>query len=240
MEKELDTKLTEAKKKEELPISFLTAFISKGWDEVGILKEEITAIKRDFSGTAKVANLIQDLVDAYLICIGQLELHLHNNDYIEYPEAEDANKLVESFLDTDVEIEEPVLGKVNIPDLSVKEVEDQEEVSGDFADKMNFLAKDEQEAIDGYDKVIDTLGDGASDFVKDQLEKIKTEEEAHKDYLEKVQEDPTIEYTEPLDTEETGEDMPEVIEIKKVSVEPFEYFCDFPELSIEDLRDEEE
>lgn len=238
MEKELTTKLNEAVKKEELPISFLTTFISKGWDEVGMLKEEIAAIQHDFAGTTKVAKLIQDLVDAYLICIGQLELHLHNNDYISYPEAEDANKLIEDLQDTEIEIEEPDLGKVNIPEVT-KETTDIDVNSDIFKDKMDFLAKDEQEAIDGYDEVLDTLGDETSDFVKDQLKKIKTEEEAHKDYLEKVQEDPSIEYTEPLEAEEPAEEAPETISIKKISIEPFEYFCDFPELSIEDLHNED-
>jgi len=76
-------KLNESK--EALPVSFLTDFISKGWEEVGYLKADIEAIKEAYKNTDKIAELIQGLIDAYLVCIGQLELHLHDKNYIEYP-----------------------------------------------------------------------------------------------------------------------------------------------------------
>jgi hypothetical protein len=72
--------------KENLPVSFLTDFISKGWEEVGYLTANIEAIKHSFKGTKKVEDLIQSLVDAYLVCIGQLEAHISDKNYIDYPE----------------------------------------------------------------------------------------------------------------------------------------------------------
>lgn len=72
--------------KEALPIAFLTDFISKGWEEVGYLKADIEAIKEVYKGTKPIEALIQDLIDAYLVCIGQLEAHLHDNKYLDYPE----------------------------------------------------------------------------------------------------------------------------------------------------------
>ena len=72
--------------KENLPIAFLTDFISKGWEEVGYLKADIEAIKEAYKGTKPIEGLIQDLIDAYLVCIGQLEAHIHDNKYLEYPE----------------------------------------------------------------------------------------------------------------------------------------------------------
>jgi len=80
-EKLAEAKLTESKEK--LPISFLTDFVSRGWDDVGYLKETIKSIKETFSGTKKVEDLLQALVDAYLVCIGQLELHLQDKDYLD-------------------------------------------------------------------------------------------------------------------------------------------------------------
>ena len=77
----------------------------------------------------------------------------------------------------------------------------------DFEDQMDYLAKDEDEAIEGYEKVIDKVED---ERIAAELEKIKTEEEAHKDFLETVKEDPTAEYVEPLSTEEVEETVPEV------------------------------
>ena len=80
-EKLAETKLTESKEK--LPISFLTDFVSRAWDDVGYLKETIKSISESFSGTKKVEELLQALVDAYLVCIGQLEAHLQAKDYLD-------------------------------------------------------------------------------------------------------------------------------------------------------------
>ena len=64
-----------------------------------------------------------------------------------------------------------------------------------FDEQMDFLAKDEQEAIEGYEKVIAIVVD---EHVKEQLTKILVEEKAHKAFLEQVKLDKSIEYTEPL------------------------------------------
>ena len=68
--------------KEALPVSFLTDMVSKGWDEVGYLKEASSAIREQYSDTAAVETLMQDLMDAYLVFIGQLELYLHKEENI--------------------------------------------------------------------------------------------------------------------------------------------------------------
>ena len=96
-EKLAETKLTESKEK--LPISFLTDFVSRGWDDVGYLKETIKSISESFSGTKKVEELLQALVDAYLVCIGQLEAHLQAKDYLD---TDIDNKLTE---DVDIHID---------------------------------------------------------------------------------------------------------------------------------------
>ena len=72
-----------------------------------------------------------------------------------------------------------------------------------FDEQMDFLAKDEQEAIDGYEKVLELVDD---DFVKEQLTKILEEERAHKEYLEKVKEDKTLEYSHEHKEEEPKEE----------------------------------
>ena len=96
-EKLAETKLTASKEK--LPISFLTDFVSRGWDDVGYLKETIKSISESFSGTKKVEELLQALVDAYLVCIGQLEAHLQAKDYLD---TDIDNKLTE---DVDIHID---------------------------------------------------------------------------------------------------------------------------------------
>ena len=65
-----------------------------------------------------------------------------------------------------------------------------------FDDQMDYLAKDEDEAIKGYKKVIKKVDNSN---VKSQLKKIETEEKAHKDFLTKVKKNKDIKYTEPLE-----------------------------------------
>ena len=70
-----------------------------------------------------------------------------------------------------------------------------------FDEQMDFLAKDEQEAIEGYEKIISLLDPEKDANVIEQLEKIKIEEIAHKEFLEKVKKDKSIKYEEPLPEE---------------------------------------
>lgn len=72
--------------KEKLPIDFITQFISKGWEEVGNIKASIDAIKQSFTNTKEVAEVLQELSDAYLIAIGQLQGILQDKKYVEVPE----------------------------------------------------------------------------------------------------------------------------------------------------------
>ena len=81
--------------KEELPITFITSFVSRGWEEVGMLKEQIKALKAEFKNIGKIEEILQGLIDAYLINIGQLELFLHENDYVEVPAVEAAEEAAE-------------------------------------------------------------------------------------------------------------------------------------------------
>lgn len=60
-----------------------------------------------------------------------------------------------------------------------------------FDEQMDFLAADEQEAIEGYEKVIDLVDD---ENVKIQLQKILEEERAHKAFLEEVKQNRNLVY----------------------------------------------
>ena len=59
--------------------------------------------------------------------------------------------------------------------------------------------KTPQEAIEGYDKVLDNIED---EKVKDNLEHIRDEEVAHKEYLDAAKEDPTVDYEHEESSEE--------------------------------------
>ena len=87
---------------------------------------------------------------------------------------------------------------------------DAEDVDDDFGvanmsyeEKMDFLADDEEEAIDGYDEVIDTIED---EHVKDQLEHIRDEEIAHKEFLDAAKEDSSVSYEDFEHEEDEEED----------------------------------
>lgn len=84
---------------------------------------------------------------------------------------------------------EDTLKDLNIDVEDVKEVK--EEADTDLNDKLDFLSKDEDEAIEGYDKVISEIDD---DHLKDQLNHIRDEEVAHKEFLDDAKEDPSIDY----------------------------------------------
>lgn len=67
---------------------------------------------------------------------------------------------------------------------------------------LDFLAKDEEEAIAGYDKVIADLGDNP---LAEQLQKIRDEEEAHLNFLNEAKENPNLKYEDPAHEQEDEE-----------------------------------
>ncbi len=129
-------KVTLKESKEQLPLSFLTDFVSRGWENIGMLKQEIAAIKEEFSGTKKVEELLQNLVDAYLICVGQLELHMQNKDYLDFPD-----EAKEESLKEDLSLKE-----------SEEETEDDEKIEAEevldvLKDKIDIHGEDDMITI---------------------------------------------------------------------------------------------
>ena len=66
---------------------------------------------------------------------------------------------------------------------------------------LEFLAKDEEEAIDGYDEVISKLGNSP---IVEQLKKIRDEEVAHLNFLNEAKENPNLEYVDPNEVQEAS------------------------------------
>lgn len=100
---------------------------------------------------------------------------------------------------------------------------DIEKIPETFEDMMDFLAKDEEEAIDGYEKVIAKLDD---EHIIKELRKIETEEKAHKAFLLAVKDNPEAVYVEPLEQEEEPEEAEEEPK-EEASYEVFnDYFID--------------
>lgn len=76
----------------------------------------------------------------------------------------------------------------------------------EYKEQLDILVKDEEEAIDGYDKVIEKLGDSP---VVAQLKKIRDEEKAHLDFLNKAKDDKDAKYEDPSDSDKKDEEPEE-------------------------------
>lgn len=68
----------------------------------------------------------------------------------------------------------------------------------DYKESLEFLAKDEEEAIKGYDEVIEELGENP---IVEQLKKIRDEEKAHLDFLREAKDDKDAKYVDPSDSD---------------------------------------
>lgn len=154
--------LKEEAVKEKLPVSFLTDFMSKGWEEIGYLKEASAAINRDFSDTAKVEGILQDLIDAYLVCIGQLESYMSDKNYVEYPEDDLKPKLVEPTKTATEEEPKEIPDVIIEPESMTVEVDSFGTIpaEGDFDDY-----KIDDSALDDAKADIDTERELADFFV---------------------------------------------------------------------------
>ena len=73
-------------KKEKLPITYLTDFTSNGWSIIGNLKADKEAIAASYSGTSKIEEVIQDLIDAYTIAVAQITAIASSKEYLDSPE----------------------------------------------------------------------------------------------------------------------------------------------------------
>lgn len=162
------------------------------WDDVVMAIEDLLGLE------VQVPSEDHEEFDDELVVIGE---SLEKESCVKYtkPTKEDIDEF-------ELDDNHKLTVKVRDVEESLKEAEDKLET---FEDKMNFLAKDEQEAIDGYDKIIAMLDSEQDAFVIEQLTKIRIEEEAHKKYLEDVKTNKDLEYTEPLEEPKKEESLKE-------------------------------
>lgn len=98
--------LTEAKK-EKIPVSVYTDHISTWWSEVGRLKDEVKAISENFSDAKHFEKILNNIIDEYLIAIGQTESLLDEKKIVELPEEDSLNESITLKISLeDEEIEE--------------------------------------------------------------------------------------------------------------------------------------
>lgn len=80
--------------KEKLPVTFITDFIKTGWDIIGNLKADKDAIKANYAKTSDIAEILQDIIDAYTVAVSRMTGIAQNKDYLDY-EIEDLKEQVE-------------------------------------------------------------------------------------------------------------------------------------------------
>ena len=153
-------KILKEAKKEILPVDFVAGFISRSWEEVASLKASIAGIKQTFSGTKDIESILEELLDAYLITIGQLQQILENKDIV-IPESN--KKLKEELIE---EIKEE-------KDTTIED--SQEEISDKIEDNIEYniinesiKVKNTQESDDFFNSDFEEpeFDESESDFVK--------------------------------------------------------------------------
>ena len=117
-----------------------------------------------------------------------------------------------------------------------------------FNDQMDWLGADEEEAIEGYDKVLLVLDPKEYANAREQIEKIRDEEVAHKEFLETLKSDKEAIYKAPseasdvkdavdLDGNATGKDedkKEESLKEDKEELDPIDVFTKYFSFSGDD------
>lgn len=160
-------KINEAKK-ETLPLSFVTSFMSEGWEKVGMLKEQKEAIHSSFSGTQPIEEIIQNLIDAYLICLGQIELYLNKDGTVEIPSEEELKlkeNIVssESFSASKKEIVETIGIPSNVNNISKAEIEEEKELENSQSKQQLSEDSEKPEAFEYFCDFDDPSGEPLTD-----------------------------------------------------------------------------
>lgn len=86
----------EEERKEVLPAEIVSGQISDLWTRVGSLKTLISDLRKNYLQSGKVCDILEDMLNSDLTAVGQLELFLHENDYLgdsNTEDIEDAAKL---------------------------------------------------------------------------------------------------------------------------------------------------
>ena len=108
-----------------------------------MLKASKDAIKTTFKETTKVEGIIQDLIDSYLVCIGQMELYLDKKDYLNIPEASELNEAANT--DEDLKLQEDLELK-NSGDFDVEVKQEDNKVKIEIEPKEEEPETEEEEA----------------------------------------------------------------------------------------------
>ena len=147
-------KILKEAKKEILPVDFIASFISKSWDEVANLKANISGLKQAFTGTKEIENILEDLLDAYLIAIGQLQQNLEKKDIVipnkEETLKEELSEKAETVVAKLILDEKEAIENYN---AAIEELED-DQVYSKAKNVLNHINEEELEHIEELSNIL--------------------------------------------------------------------------------------
>lgn len=147
--------------KDNLPITYLTTLVSRGWEEVGMLREEIEAVKKEFKNTSAIEECVNNLIDAYLICIGTVEGILDNKKYVKFPEEASALKEAVEEIKPEMEAIDVIKNQVELQveddevSLVNKGAEDADKLVLDVSDEEREILESEFEDNEDFEYIAD-------------------------------------------------------------------------------------
>lgn len=147
--------------KDNLPITYLTTLVSRGWEEVGMLREEIEAVKKEFKNTSAIEECVNNLIDAYLICIGTVEGILDNKKYVKFPEEASALKEAVEEIKPEMEAIDVIKNQVELQveddevSLINKGAEDADKLVLDVSDEEREILESEFEDNEDFEYIAD-------------------------------------------------------------------------------------
>lgn len=139
--------------------SVVTQLLQDGWGEIGGLQDQISLLNQ-YKNSSKLTSILQKLLDAYLIFVGQLEGYLDDKNIVDFPDEkqlkEEINpKINENDIKTDKifqpaektngnEEEKSVIttGEPEIPSLNQTEIKEEADLPLDKVEeepKNNFF-----------------------------------------------------------------------------------------------------
>lgn len=72
--------------KEKMPVSFLTYMLSKSWDEIGNIKDQLFGLDNMYTDAEILRAPLEQLLDSHLVFAGQLEALVQGTGEIKIPE----------------------------------------------------------------------------------------------------------------------------------------------------------
>jgi hypothetical protein len=160
--------------KEKMPVSFLTYMLSKSWDEIGNIKDQLFGLDSMYTDAEVLRAPLEQLLDSHLVFAGQLEALVQGTGEIKIPEVDapavpENDAPVEALPEDDlgsepiviepvIEPKEPVVAVANDAELD-NDIEVKSEVKPEIKAPVKTFDTDFEYFVDFDDPVGEPLTD---------------------------------------------------------------------------------